>query len=114
MLNGLVEIVLNVFFAIAGLISSIIISPILLLLEPLFPNLDSYLDIAMSFFGRFCNGVAFAKEVFLNITGYPRALFVILVTYIFARLAFMVSKRVFLFIYNMYSVVRGTKGGSEE
>lgn len=109
MLNGLLELILKFFFWIASIISSIVFAPLIGLLSVVFPNFNEYLDTILTFWNRLLLGIAWGKEVFLNVTGFSRSLFIILVTYWYARFALMVTKRAIKFIANMYLFIRGSK-----
>ena len=107
MLDGLLDFILTIFFWIASLISSLIFVPVMAVFQAIFPNFDSYLDITITFWNRILDGVVFAKEVFLNVTGFPRSFLNIIITYWFAKLSIMATKRAFKFLVNMYMLIRG-------
>lgn len=81
---------------------SIFTAPILALVSLVFPNLDSYISTFNVFLNTYIlPGVAFAREVFLNVTGYPRALLSTLAFILLAKLTFHISIIPLRFLYNV-------------
>lgn len=111
MLDGLLNLILSIFFWLASLVTSIFTAPILGITKVIWPNLDSYLSTTVTFWNRLLTGVGFAKEVFLNVTGFPRALLNLIITYFFARFSLTATKRAFKFIANVYYFIRGQRSG---
>lgn len=90
---------------------NVLFQPLFVILDSWFPDFSNYLANFEYFFLNYvCKGVAFAREVFLNCTGFPRALFHAIVTLYLAKLAFRVVLLVFKFIYNIYHAIRGAGG----
>lgn len=109
MFNQITNFLLRIIIWIAGLFVSLITYPVYQWLRPVIPNIDSYLQQMLTFFGNYVfQGVAFAREVFFNITGYPRPLFYALCTFFLAKLAFRLLALVFWFLINIYRIIRGT------
>lgn len=92
-----------------GTILSLIISPLLSTFNTIVPNLNSYLVIFGNFYIKLLKGVAFAKEVFLNTTGFPRELFYLVIIFFFGKMVGMVALRSRRFIFNLYYLIRGSK-----
>lgn len=110
MFNTIVNFFIKVITWLAGIIISIISFPIYLLLNPAIPNLSSYLDTFSTFLtDKVFRGLAFAREVFFNVTGFPRSLFYALVTFYLFKLGFRLTMLVFYFLFNLYHIIRGSK-----
>lgn len=85
-----------------------IINPIISFIVRIVPDFTFILSSVNSFFARIITGITFAKEVFLNCTGYPRTLFYLVVSFFFVRLFAMTFIRAFKFLFNVYYVLRGS------
>lgn len=97
-----------------GTVFGVVVNPLLLFFTNHVPSFTAYLGIFSSFYLRILNGVAFAKEVFFNTTGYPRLLFYSLCTFFFVKLLNMNLIRIRRFIFNVYYFLRGSRGISNE
>lgn len=113
MINSLFENFLKIIVRLLTLISGVIFSPIYLWVKLLFPDFDNYLDLINNFLNEYIyNILPFIKQVILNITGIPNGLFVILVNLFLGRFILMGTKKVILFIKNVWAVFR--KGSSND
>lgn len=75
MINSIVSAILKVILYILGFISSVIVSPVFALVELLFPDFSAFTnDFEFYVVNYVLRGLVFAKEVFLNVTGFPRPL----------------------------------------
>lgn len=104
--HNLLKFILDILFYIASIVLNIIAIPFMTALSPLIPNLSTYLGT----FNTFCDtylfrGLAFCREVFLNVTGYPRALFYVLITFFLAKLSLHLFIVAFKFLRNIIRIV---------
>lgn len=104
--QALLSFFLNIIFTLSKYVIDFVAIPFMLAVTPLFPNLGSYLDN----FNQFCNdyifkGLIFAREVFLNVTGYPRSLFYALITFFLGKLTLHLFIIAFKFIRNIIKIV---------
>lgn len=101
MLNNILSFIVKGFFWLLNIISQVIIAPLMFLIRFLFPDLANYLVATENFFYDYVlNGVAFVKEVILNVTGFPRPLFNLLITIWLGYIAYNIAKRPIKFILN--------------
>lgn len=104
--SGFIDIVLNIL----GTAVAVIVDPCLNFVHQFVPDLNSYLVTFGNFYIRVLKGVAFAKEVFLNCTGFPRPLFYIIIVFFFVKLTAMAGIRLRRFVFNIYYLIRGARG----
>lgn len=115
MINSLIEGILQLFITISTWIVGIILLPIYSLVSIFFPNFNEYLYYFNLFLNDYAfKGIAFAREVFFNVTGYPRPLLNLIVTFFVARVVFRLTLQVFRFLINMYRILRGNSPESDE
>lgn len=114
MLNAILNEILKLFFIMIGFIANLIISPIMLLLSALFPTFDqSFITSFYSFVDNYIfDGISFAREVFFNVTGYPRLLFNALVTLFIARVTFYFYSIPIKFVLNIWRLLKGSHSSS--
>lgn len=108
-LNGIIQLILNVLGFLAGLI----LKPITAVVMAIFPNLDKYVDIVIEFLNNYAfKGLAFARECFFNVTGASREIFAVFIGLFFLRITIKYSLQAFYFIKNIWSLYHGedTKG----
>lgn len=111
MLNSIFSAILKVILYIAGFISSVIVSPIFALVELIFPDFTPFMADFNTYVSDYVlRGIAFAREVFLNVTGFPRPLFHLIVTLYLAKLTFHLASIPIKFIINIYRALRGSGG----
>lgn len=110
MLEAIFNFVLNVFFWLVGLIGSIVIYPIQAIIVTLVPSIGNFLSTFLNFMREsLFPMISFAKELFLEITCCPSALFTILITTLFARWAIAPAIRSILLIVNIWKIKSGGK-----
>lgn len=108
MINAILEAVLWVFTALCQFLSNIILFPIYSALKLIFPDLSTYVNAVGQFFNDYIlHGLGFAKETFLNVTGFPRPFFNAIVVFFSAKVGYMVTKRSIKFILNIYRAIKG-------
>lgn len=111
MINAIVSTILKIILYILGFISSVIVSPVFALVELLFPDFSSFTaDFEFYVVNYVLRGLVFAKEVFLNVTGFPRPLLGIIVTLYLGKLTFQIASIPIKFIINLYRAFRGSGG----
>lgn len=102
MFNTIIQFLLNLLIKFSALLMSIFTAPILALVSVIFPNLDIYISTFNVYLNNYVlPGVAFAREVFLNVTGYPRSLLSTLAFIFLAKLTFKISIIPLRFLYNI-------------
>lgn len=113
MFNALVSVIFKFILWLAKILSNIILAPITLLLcgadghSGILPNMSTYISNINTFINDYWfNGVAFIREVFFNVTGFPRDLIGLTVTLILAVYGFKISFRAFAFLLNMIKFIR--------
>lgn len=113
MINNIVSTIFMLLFKVLAFIGDLILLPITLLINNLFPDMSSYI----SSFETFCNtyvfkGAAFFREAFLNITHFPRSLLGLGVSFILAVWGFRLGTHIFKFVMNLWSFFR--KGSTND
>lgn len=110
MLEGLFNLVIQIFMWLVGLIGSIIIYPIQALLVTIFPNLGQAVTVINNFFSQYLFPViGFVKELFLELSCCPRWLWSIFITFIFARWAIAPTIRAIKLVINIWKIKSGGK-----
>lgn len=109
--NGLISTFVSAIFYVVYFLARLIVKiacwPVYLVLQTAFPDATDYLNNVSTFLSNYLfKGIAFAREVFFNITGFPRPLFYILIAIIGFRLGFMVTKIAIRFIINGWGWIR--------
>lgn len=108
MFNQIANFFIKIIIWLSSLIISTITLPIYNILRPFLPNLPEQLDIFSTYLTDYVfRGLAFAREVFFNTTGYPRELFYALLTFYLFKLGLRVTLLVFNFIIKLYYIIRG-------
>lgn len=111
MLNSIVKVFFDIVFSIFGAIVEVVTKPIWLLLSALIPDLHDFQSIFNSYVTDYLlPGVAYAREVFFNVTHFPRSLYTILVSLFLARITFHFTSSVIKFIVNTYKTFKGAGG----
>lgn len=111
MLNSILSAILKFLFWFIGFIAEIITSPIFNLVKSLFPPLAEYHTAFATYTINYVlKGLAFAREIFLNVTGFPRPFFHLLINLFLARLTFHLLSIPVKFIINTIQMVRGSGG----
>lgn len=101
MLAGLSNLIIKFIFSIIKLFSSVITAPFMLILNLLLPNFSNFVGYANQFINQYLlHGIAFFREIILNVTGFPRDLLQSLIAYVLARVSFDIAKRPIKFVIN--------------
>lgn len=110
MINGLLKLLLNIILKIVSIILNVILSPLTLLINGLFPNVNSYISSFLTLFNNhLLNGLRFAREVALNITGINRNLIGIAFAIPLTYFTFMLANNGIRFITSIYRMYKTGK-----
>lgn len=110
MINQIVSTLFSMIFKVLAFIGNIILAPITLLINGMFPDMSSYIDNLENFFNDYVfRGIAFMRESFINLTHFPRALLSLGVAFILGVWGFRLATHAIKFILNLWSLFR--KGG---
>lgn len=75
MFNTFLSFIIKIILQVVKVILDVILSPITLLIKGLFPGVDSYIDTFFDLLNDYLfNGLRFAREVLINMTGLNRNL----------------------------------------
>lgn len=106
-LNGIVSFILNVLGFIAGLI----LKPITALIIGVFPDMGEHIATITTFLNDYAfKGLAFAREIFFNLTGASREIFALFISLFFIRITIKYSLQAYKFIKNMWALFHGKQG----
>lgn len=109
MFNQLANFFVKILIWLSSLVISVITLPIYNILRPFLPELPTQLQVFSTYLSEHVfRGLAFAREVFFNTTGYPRELFYALLTFFLFKLGIRVTLLVFNFIIKLYYIIRGS------
>lgn len=109
MLNKIVQVIIKFLVWLASNLTAVLLTPVYLTVTGLVDNFPYYEDVFINFtYQKFLPAVAFAREVFLNFTGFPDSLFQALVTLFLARLALHAIILPIKFLMKIYYFFRGT------
>lgn len=113
MINSIVSTIFTLIFKVLAFIGNLILLPITLIINGtdgtngLFPNVSSYLETFQDFFNDYVfTGLAFIREVFFNLTHFPRALFSIGVGFILTLFSVRIGLYVIRFVINIWKFFR--------
>lgn len=108
--SGLIDFILDLFLKVLSFINGLIFAPVHAIIMQFVPNIDSYFSDVYLFINNYMlKGVAFAREVFFNLTGFPRGLFDFLMAFLLFKFTFMILKWGLQRLANAYYLVRGSK-----
>ena len=108
MFEGLLNFLIDAFFWIVGLIGSIVIYPIQLIIVAIFPDIGTYLNQILNFIGeQVAPMITFVKETILGVTCLPNEVYLLFITFIFARFAIAPTIRTIKFVVNMWKFKSG-------
>lgn len=108
MFEGLLNFLIDAFFWIVGLIGSIIIYPIQLIIVTIFPEIGAFLNSVLNFMGQqIAPLISFFKDVVIGITCLPNEVYLIFISFIFARYAVAPAIRTIKLIVNMWKFKSG-------
>lgn len=109
MINSILEAILWLFVQLCQFVSSILLMPIWVAISAIFPDLSSFIGQVYTFINQYIlHYLGFAKEVFLNVTGFPREFFNAMVIFFMGKLTYMAVKRSIKFIINIYRTIKGS------
>lgn len=107
MINSLVQSVFSFVFGALKSITSIIFIPLYNLLKEFFPDLSVFLQNSLNFIDTYIfRGIAFAREVFFNITYFPRDLMGVVVGLFLGGVALALLCSSIVFVVNIYKIYR--------
>lgn len=105
-LNTVFTFILNALITLANTIVEIFISPLFALIEAIFPSLDDARLVFSNFLAFYAiPGINFARELFLNVTGYPRDLLQMLALIFVAKITYHITIIPIRFIYRIVTAV---------
>ena len=108
MLNSILKSIIQVIFKVCAWVLDKITRPLWLLVQVFVPDVSTYLTAATSFFNtKVLLGVAFAREVFFNCTGFPRPLFSVFVTILLGRIGLHVFLLMVRFLFHILKFLHG-------
>lgn len=100
----------QLWLKIIAFVSNLIFYPVYEILVRFVPDINNYLQLVEDFITDYVvKGTAFVREVLFNVTGYPRALFNFLITFLILKFSLMIVKWGFQFFLNAYYIFRGAK-----
>lgn len=106
MINSLLNLVITVVLNVLSFFLNIILLPITLLINTLFPNVQNYFHYFSTFLNEYViKGISFIREVFYNLTGINRELMGIIFLLPLTWLTFSLmnrSVRLIVSLYRMY------------
>lgn len=106
-ITKLFEAIFSLFYNLVGLVTNILLFPIILLIKPIIPDISTYLSQAGDFFqDKVFLYVKFVRELFFNITGASRALFSVLISFWLGLLTLGISIRAYKLIKNIWSLLK--------
>lgn len=105
-LNTVFTFILNALIGLANIIVEAFIGPLLELIEFIFPSLDNAEEVFSNFLSTYAiPGITFARELFLNITGYPRELLSMLALIFVAKITYHITIIPIKFIFRVVTAV---------
>lgn len=100
MINALLQTITKFLLSIVLFVSNLFITPLYWILGQILPDFSTFIETAGDFFDTYIvTGLAFAKELFFNLTGFPRALVSAIVLYYTGLYTFKLFRRPLLFLY---------------
>lgn len=110
MLHAIVQFLVSGILNVIAFVVSILFYPIYKILSIIFPDINTFWVDGLAWFNtNVISYIAFIREVFFNITGFPRVLFNAFIGYLVAKLIYHVVFTAGNFIINAYSLIkRGT------
>lgn len=101
------DILINLLMWIVTTLSSIFITPIVSLLTSAMPDLGIALNSITTFVNTYLvKFIAFAKEVFLNVSCCPEALLNLVITYLLFKIAIHAGIQAFKLILKIWNLVK--------
>lgn len=103
MLQGL----LNLVFYIIELIANIILTPIINLFNSVFPDLSGYMSNITNFLNSYVFPyMKFVKNAFMNITGFPQAMFNLLIGYLIIKIGLYTAIKTYTLIKKIWEMFK--------
>lgn len=103
MINSILQVILSAFLKIITFILNIVLAPLTLLLNGLFPGLDDFVYYFDNLFNNnLAHGLEFAREVFFNYTGINRELFGILALIPLTYFGFTMANMAIRFLMSIF------------
>lgn len=110
MINKLLSLLINVVLSVITTILNVVLLPITALINTLFPGVSSYIGQFNTLLNDYLfNGLRFAREVILNITGVNRNLIGIAVMIPLTYLLFSIANAGVRFIVSIYRIYKTGK-----
>lgn len=113
MINALFDSIIDLIFFMFRWISNILLLPltgILNIIKLLFPSFQEFENTAYYFVDEYLfKAIAFGKEVFFNLTGFPILLIQISVTIATELLIIIATLKIITFVLNIYRILTGGK-----
>lgn len=111
MINQLFRALMKVIFFVLRWVMNLLLSPLTIILRA-FPTFTNFLQTALNFIDNtLIRGVAFAREVFFNITGFPQTLLTISLDFFMIILGVIGTFKVIKFVKNAWALFKGGKQG---
>lgn len=110
MINAFINTLFKIIFFVLRWAFNIVLLPLKPILS-LFPLFEDFLEVAIDFYDNYCiKAISFAREVFLNLTGFPQEMITISVSFALLIVGFIGTLKLIAFIKNTW---RTFKGGSD-
>ena len=111
MINKILMTIIKVIVDILAFILNIIFLPLTAILDSLFPNLTSFANTFNSFLNTYLfKGLAFAREVIINIFGFNRDLLGILFAIPLTYFGFYLANTSIRLLVSIYRIWKGKSG----
>lgn len=105
-LNTIFTFILNTLIMFANLILEVLLAPVTGLIRLIFPSLDQAEVIFSNFLNTYAiPGITFARELFLNVTGYPRELLSLLAIIFAAKITYHIAVIPIKFLLRIFASV---------
>lgn len=105
--DNILGFIINTFRVFANFIIDNILDPLLNEILRHFPDISGYMSQVIDYINNyFFKGIIFAKSCFLNMTGYPSALLILLIIFFAYKFIIMVAMFSLKYILNGYSLFR--------
>lgn len=110
MLNTILQTIINVIFFLLRWVFNLILLPLKPIMN-IFPFFgQEFIDTTMQFMEDYIfKPITFAKQVFINLTGFPQILLTISANFALTLVSFYATLRILKFVKNIYSLIRSGK-----
>lgn len=107
MLNAFCSVLFKVVFFLLRWFFNIFLLPILPIIN-LFPQFSDFLQTALNFIDQYLfRSIAFGREVFFNMTGFPRGLINMSVNFSLVLISIIGTLRLIAFVKNIWRTFKG-------